>query len=72
MFELIGKGEKWHIMELDAQLGSVPVATVRNIPEELTRARYLIDAANRDEERLVKQGVQVVRGTLDRKREGAD
>lgn len=58
MYELIGKpGKNWHIVQWDRRLGSVPVAIVRDEPEELERARRLVAAANsRYESGLIKQG----------------
>lgn len=55
-YEVIGKpGKDYHIMQWDERLGSVPVAVVRDIPEELERARALCNAANRSLD-LIKPG----------------
>lgn len=67
MFDLEIRGEIGYIVEHDAQLGRLTLAMVRNVPGAIERVRYLVDAANRDEERLVQQGVAVVKEILNDK-----
>ncbi len=64
MFDLEMRGEIGYIVEHDAQSGRLTLAMVRNVPGAIERVRYLVDAANRDEGRLVQQGVAVVKEIL--------